>query len=168
MKKNLMLVIIDKDYCNFLRSFDNRVPFNFNKKELRPFIGVLFEVNKCLYFAPLSSPKAKHLKLKNNIDFLKIDEGKLGAINFNNMIPVTLKNIEKLDLNINESLNKDEFSYKKLLIEQYFWLNRNFKKLSEKSQLLYNKYNDNTLLKNVRDRCCNFKLLEEKCLEYNN
>jgi len=163
-----MLVIIDKDYCNFLRSFDNRVPFNFNKKELRPFIGVLFEVNKCLYFAPLSSPKAKHLKLKNNIDFLKIDEGKLGAINFNNMIPVTLKNIEKLDLNINESLNKDEFSYKKLLIEQYFWLNRNFKKLSEKSQLLYNKYNDNTLLKNVRDRCCNFKLLEEKCLEYNN
>ena len=40
------------------------------------------------YFAPLSSPKQKHLKMKNDIDFYKLSNGKLGAINFNNMIPV--------------------------------------------------------------------------------
>lgn len=42
-----------------------------------------------MYFAPLSSPKPKHLKLKSKLDFLKIDNGKLGAIN--NMLPVTKK-----------------------------------------------------------------------------
>ena len=44
------------------------------------------------YFVPLSSPKEKHLKMKNTLDFLKLDNGKLGAINFNNMIPVTGNN----------------------------------------------------------------------------
>ena len=34
-------------------------------------------------------------KLKSKLDFLKIDNGKLGAINFNNMLPVTKKNIIK-------------------------------------------------------------------------
>lgn len=95
----LVLVKLDVNYCNYLRKFDSKVPYNYDKKLLRPFIGVLFEVNNCLYFAPLSSPKAKHLKMKDNIDFLKIKNGKLGAINFNNMIPVTNKNIVKIDLN---------------------------------------------------------------------
>ena len=40
------------------------------------------------YFAPLSSPKEKHSRLKNTLDLLKIDGGKFGVINFNNMIRV--------------------------------------------------------------------------------
>lgn len=36
-------------------------------------------------FAPLSSPKPKYQKLKSKLDFLKIDNCKLGAINFNNI-----------------------------------------------------------------------------------
>jgi len=51
-----------------------------------------------MYFAPLSSPKPKHLKIKSKLDFLKIDNGKLGAINFNNMLPFTENNIIKIDL----------------------------------------------------------------------
>ena len=82
------------NYCDYLRKFDNKVPYNAGKKELRPFIGILFLVNNCEYFAPLSSPKQKHLHMKNNIDFLKIADGKLGVINFNNMIPVSEKNYE--------------------------------------------------------------------------
>ena len=98
MKDKLVLVKIDEVYCNFLRNFDNKVPYNYGKKELRPFVGVLFEVGKCMYFAPLSSPKPKHLKLKSKLDFLKIDKGKLGAINFNNMLPVKPNNIITIDL----------------------------------------------------------------------
>lgn len=64
-----MIVKIDSDYCTYLRRFDERVPYNFGKKELRPFVGVLFYVGNCMYFAPLSSPKAKHLKIKANLDF---------------------------------------------------------------------------------------------------
>jgi len=166
MEEQLKLVRLDSKYCDYLRKFDSKVPYNFNKKELRPFVGVLFMVNDCKYFAPLSSPKAKHLKMKNTIDFFKLKSGKLGAINFNNMLPVTDDNVIMLDLE-SDSLNKEDVQYKKLLKEQLFWLNRNVDKLYFKSKFLYDNYINNTLDNKVMDRCCNFKLLEEKCSIYN-
>ena len=166
MNDSLILVRLDTDYCNYLREFDEKVPYNYNEKELRPFIGVLFTIDSLMYFAPLSSPKPKHQKLKSKLDFLKIDNGKLGAINFNNMLPVTDKNIIKLDLD-KECLTKSEEKYTKLLKEQIYWLNRNDEKLFLRSKKLYDKYINGTLDKNIAKRCCNFKLLEVKCREYN-
>ena len=104
--------------------------------------------------------------MQTTLDFLKIDNGNLGAINFNNMLPVTDKNIIKLDLD-KECITKTEEKYTKLLKEQIYWLNRNDDKLYNKSKKLYNKYINGTLNSNIAKRCCNFKLLEEKCLEYN-
>ena len=49
--ESLILVRLDSKYCDYLRQFDKRFPYNYDKKELRPFIGVLFEVNDCKYFA---------------------------------------------------------------------------------------------------------------------
>ncbi len=98
MDKKFKIVKLNTNYCNFLRQFDEKVPFNYGKKETRPFIGVLFNVNSISYFAPLLSPKEKHLVMKNSIDFLKLDKGNLGAINFNNMIPVTEDNYILIDL----------------------------------------------------------------------
>ena len=37
MLNKLRLVRIDTEYCNYLRKFDNKVPYNYNEKELRPF-----------------------------------------------------------------------------------------------------------------------------------
>ena len=73
---------------------------NQNAKNNRPFVGILFKVNNFFYFAPLTSPKKKHIKLKNKIDFLKIDNGILGAINFNNMIPVNINDFTKVEISI--------------------------------------------------------------------
>lgn len=162
----LTLVRIDSKYCDFLRKFDSKVPYNYKSKELRPFIGVLFKVNDLEYFAPLTSPKPKHLKLKSKIDFLKIDGGKLGAINFNNMLPVTKKNIVEIDLD-KKCFSSSEEKYIKLLKQQIYWLNRHSNLLYNRSKNLYTKYLNNKLDKKVILRCCNFKLLEEKCLEYN-
>ena len=83
---NLKLVVINTDYCDYLRTFDSRVAYNYGKKDTRPFIGILFNIGVLEYFAPLYSPKPKHLVMKNTLDFLRIDNGRLGAINFNNMI----------------------------------------------------------------------------------
>ncbi len=166
MRDLLIIVRLDSKYCDYLRKFDNKVPYNYAEKKLRPFVGVLFKVNECLYFAPLSSPKQKHLKIKSKLDFLKLDGGKLGAINFNNMLPVRKQNIVKMDLN-KKCNNKLEEKYIKLLQEQLFWLNRNQEKLYGRSKKLYDKYVIGTLPKSIRDRCCDFKLLEEKCNEYN-
>ena len=66
---NLEIVRVNSDYCDYLRQFDNKVAYNKHEKELRPFIGILFEIDTCKYFAPLSSPKLKHRKMKNMIDF---------------------------------------------------------------------------------------------------
>lgn len=37
--------------------------------------------------------------MKNTIDFFKIKDGELGAVNFNNMIPVNENNYSLVDLN---------------------------------------------------------------------
>ena len=65
MNEKLKLVKINSEYCDYLRRFDKRVPYNFDKKINRPFVGILFKVGNCKYFALLSSPKEKHLKMKN-------------------------------------------------------------------------------------------------------
>lgn len=37
MKESLILVRLDTAYCNYLRKFDDKVPYNYNEKELRPY-----------------------------------------------------------------------------------------------------------------------------------
>lgn len=163
---NLKLVKVNSKYCDYLREFDKRVVYNMNSKELRPFVGILFKIKNCEYFAPLSSPKLKHQKMKNTIDFLKIDNGKLGAVNFNNMIPVKSKNYENINLEMS-NLKLGEKQYKKLLLNQLSWLNSNYIQVKNKSLKLYELYISNKLSDNIKNRCCDFKLLELKCSEYN-
>lgn len=163
---NLNIVRINTKYCDYLRKFDNKVSYNKNDKELRPFVGILFKIEECEYFAPLSSPKSKHLKMKNTVDFYKIKNGELGAVNFNNMIPVMKENYTLIDLN-KEALTVSEMKYQKMLKEQLSWLNKNFIQIKNKSFKLYQLYNSGKLSNNLKSRCCDFKLLEEKCIEYN-
>ena len=163
--RNFKIVRVDSDYCDYLRKFDSKVIYNKRAKKLRPFIGVLFKIEKWEYFAPLSSPKPKHKIMKNTLDFFKIKEGELGAINFNNMIPVTKNNYVEIDLDTNE-LNLQEKKYQKMLKEQLAWLNANKYQIKDRSYKLYMKYKENKLSENIKNRCCNFPLLEEKSLEY--
>ena len=167
LKENLAIVRISTEYCDYLRQFDNKVAYNMNEKELRPFIGILFIVNDCEYFAPLSSPKPKHLKMKNMIDFIRIKDGELGAVNFNNMIPVTPKNYTFVEITQNKSLSYAESRYRYMLEYQLNWLNENIDQIHNKSFNLYDKYVSNKLPDVIKSRCCNFALLEEKCKEYN-
>lgn len=162
MNKYLKLVKIDSNYCDYLRKYDLKVPYNYGKKETRPFVGVLFDVENKLYFAPISSPKSKHLKMKESIDFLKLDKGYLGVLNFNNMIPVKENFYKEIDFSeISDS------KYKILLKKQYYWVNRNKDKVYSFSRRLYKLFINNNLDKKIYSRCCNFKLLEEKCEKFN-
>ena len=104
--------------------------------------------------------------MKNTLDFLKIKDGELGAVNFNNMIPVNEDNYVLINLN-KRKLNEQEIKYQNLLKEQLKWLNKNYNQVKNKSLRLYELYNNEKLPQNIKQRCCNFKLLEEKCMEYN-
>lgn len=165
MIRNFKIVKVNSEYCNYLRNFDCRVSYSAGEKNLRPFIGILFTVDKFEYFAPLSSPKAKHTTLTNTIDLVKIDNGKLGVINFNNMIPVSKNNYELINLSIIPN-TQEELKRQYLLKTQLRWLNKNERMVKGKAVRLYNLYKKGELPKRVMNRCCNFKLLEEKCNEY--
>lgn len=92
---------------------------------------------------------------------MKKDDGKLGVINTNNMIPVNKKVYGLFDLN-KKTNNLDETKRIKLLKEQLRWLNRNAIEVRKISKTLYKLYVNDKLPDNVKNRCCNFKLLEEK------
>ena len=84
-------------------------------------MGYLFKINDCEYFAPLSSPKIKHKKLKNTLDLIKIKNGKYGVINFNNMIPVYEEVYSVFDLN-NKPIDTLEIKRFELLNNQLRWI----------------------------------------------
>lgn len=90
----------DALYCDYLRKSDPCVPYTMDQKEARPFIGIVLTLNDYDYYAPLTSPKPKHLHMKNQVDFLKINGGVWGAINFNNMIPIHSDQLEHIDIRI--------------------------------------------------------------------
>lgn len=79
------------------------------------------------YFAPLSSPKPKHLTMnKNMVDIWKIEDGKLGVVNFNNMIPCFMSVLT-------EAIPKiQDIKYKKLLENQISSINANRDQLLHK------------------------------------
>lgn len=116
----------------------------------RSFIGVLFEINNIEYFALLSSPKPKHINMHSSMDFIKIDDGKLGVINLNNMIPVKEGLYNIIDLN-NFPPDKQSQLYYYLLNKQYKWINSHGIQITKKSKRLYDLYIQNKLLSNIRN-----------------
>lgn len=157
--KKLKLYYISEDYIKYLRKYDNKVPSN--KNTTRPYIGIVYQYNGFNYFAPLSSPKEKHLKMnKKAIDIWKIDDGKLGIINFNNMLPCQKNLLTEVLPTITD------VKYRKLLENQIELINKDRNIMLKKIITFHNKYNENLLTENVKNRCCNFRLLELKCQEY--
>lgn len=118
MRNKIYFYTVNPSYCDFLRQFDKCVPYNFDKKDTRHFVGVLIKINDSLYYAPLTSPKPKHLKMKNQLDFIKIKGGELGAINLNNMIPISQRELKEISFS---SYSDDK--YKSLLQNQWEWCN---------------------------------------------
>ena len=157
----LNLYTVNKEYCEFLRKFDSKVPIVNGNKEKRLFVGILICVNNKNYFAPLTSPKKKHLMMKDSQDFMKIDNGELGAINFNNMIPIPSTELNQ----ISYADVKDE-KYRKLLIKQISWCNSSKDKIINKAYNLYKSMKYDNMSEKLKNRCCDFELLEKMCYEY--
>ncbi|MBP6468223.1 MAG: type III toxin-antitoxin system ToxN/AbiQ family toxin [Fusobacteriaceae bacterium] len=146
----MKIVKVNDDFIEYLNKIDKKV--SLNKQEKRPYIGICFSINDYDYFAPLTSPKSKHKKMKNNLDFHKIKNGDLGCINLNNMIPVSKNEI----INFNIKSSPDYF----LLSKQLNYINSDRKIILSKAKKLYSKI---TEIENsyFHSRSCNFKLLEK-------
>ena len=156
---------IDIEYRKYMQKIEKKIELSTEEKDNRKFLGIVLNVNGLDYVVPLSSPKEKHSKMKNNIDFLKIKykDQLIGVLNFNNMFPVP-KGLYTI-LNVN---NVSDVKYRDLLKNELSWCNE-----IDKREKIYKNaekiYKDITLKKEKSvfwNRSCNFSLLEEKAKEY--
>lgn len=157
----LSLYTVQKEYFEYLGEIEPKVPF---LKEKRPFLGTLLEVKNKNYFVPLSSPKEKHKKMKEQEDLIKIKEGELGVININNMIPIPISQCQKIQL---EQI--EDRKYRNLLKHQLQWCNLHQNEIRRKAILLYQVicYFPQES-QSLKKRCCDFKKLEKRCIQYMN
>lgn len=154
---------VNPQYINYLipyapHLFQNKQPGQHNE---RKYIGIVLIVNDMNYFAPLSSFKSKHEKMKNGLDFIKI--GNYAVININNMFPVP--NDEYTYVDIPTVKNPQ---YRKLLMTEYRIIRKLQDRIMKNAAEVYKhklKYGDTTAL---AKRCNNFKLLEEKSKKFHN
>ena len=152
---------IDRIYCNYLHYYETKIPYVDNEKQLRPFIGIVLCVNGKNFFAPLTSPKKKHLIMKDCMDFIKIDNGRLGGINLNNMLPIPKRYLYKIEVN-----EITDIKYKRMIYMQIDWLEKNKLRINNKARNLYYLIINKHAKDNLINRCCDFKLLEKKCDDY--
>jgi len=174
--QRLKIYNIDDDYIRYLSQYDSNIDYNVknNSKHKRPYIGIIMKIFDSYYFAPLKSPKKKFCEtMKNHIDIILIENGKKGVINLNDMIPISKEHLgllKEVDYIIKQTDNEDEIKYKNIIQDQTAWCNKldNKAMIIKKATKLYSLYNKLPKDNKLRQRCCNFKLLEEKAKEYKN
>lgn len=156
--KKLRICRIEDKYIRYLKSRDQRVQNNKNKR--RPYVGVVLYVGQFQYFVPMESPKPNHANIKGGRHILMIDSGKYGLLGFNNMIPVHSSAL--IDFDINAEPDK---KYAELLKRQITWINKHKADvLDHASRTYYAAVKmDNAFLMRI---CCDFKKLERACNKY--
>ncbi len=152
---------VNPQYIDFLvlhapHLFQNKQPGQHNE---RKYIGIVLIVNGMNYFAPLSSFKTKHKKMKNGLDFIKI--GDYVVINLNNMFPVPDGEYKYVDI---PTVKNPQ--HRKLLMSEYRIIRKLQDKIMKNAAEVYKhkirKGNTTALAK----RCNDFSLLEDKSKKF--
>ena len=166
--------VIDKSYVKYLLQYDSKVGNVEYSNKLKLHIGILLETNGYKYYVPVSSPKPKHSRMKNSIDFHKVLDPKDGmlyaVINLNNMIPVpdgcvTQLKYDKVSQYRYFADQKEETNYIYLLQKEKGIIDSFSDILESKAKKLRWKVEENPASP-LAQRCCNFSLLEELSKKY--
>lgn len=156
--EQLKLYRISDKYIRYLKSRDHRVQDNKNRR--RPYVGVVLLVGNYKYFVPMASPKPSHAKIKPGHHIMRIKNGNLGQLGFNNMIPVPEEAI--ICFNIDD---EPDLKYAELLRRQVSFINRHKADVFDHaSKTYYGVVTKKT--KFLVDICCDFRNLERACSNY--
>lgn len=158
--ENIKLYTVSDKYIEYLSTY---APHLFHNKKAgqshkRAYIGIILKVNGLDYFAPLSSYKDKHKRMKETLDFIKVK--KYSVINLNNMFPIQSKDYTYLDFS-----KVQDTKYKSLLLSEYRYIKSIQEKIHKNASLVY-KMKVSGQMNSLTKRCNDFKLLEEKCRLY--
>ena len=140
-------------------------------KDTRPFVGIVIICDEKQYCIPLSSPKKKHAKMKNSIDFHRIlsKDGKLiGVLDINNMIPVRKEVLQKVDVIIHSQDSPAIRYYKNLVVDQIHFCRQNQEIIVAKANKLYHMVNKKNASGPLKRRCLNWRRLEELLDKFQN
>ena len=114
----------------YLSAFDKNISYNKEQSHTRPYLGIVLQIDKYKYFAPLYSYKRHYDKYKNNASFFFVygkNKNPLSIIKFSSMIPVpnNMRVVNLLDY------KKQEKKYQDLLSSEYKYINFHKKKYSK-------------------------------------
>lgn len=129
----LSFYTVDERYIDYLAPYAPHLFHNAKKGQghSRKYIGIVLEVNGFEYFAPLSSLKEKHRRMKNGLDFIKV--GDYAVINLNCMFPVATDTYQRVDF----SAVQDK-RYRDLLQAEYRIIKQLEGRIRKNASTLYN------------------------------
>lgn len=168
---------VKEEYIKYLQKYDNRVFISkLDKAFGRKYVGVVFEIKDFTYFAPLSSSVYKIINgekvFKQHFTDVYLFNNKtlIASVKLNNMIPIPREKESELiqQVIISKFLNSNieaNVKYGNLLKVQREEINSETKKkeILDKATYFYKTYKFNPKLQQL---CCDFKLLEQKALEF--
>lgn len=156
--ETLKIYRVSDKYIRFLRSRDDKVQDN--KERRRPYVGVVLLMGAYKYFVPMESPKPNHAKIKPGRHIMMLEDGKLGLLGFNNMIPIP--DTALIDFDINK---EPDPKYAELLRRQASFINRKKADIfTHAAQTYYHTVTKkNRFLLGI---CCDFRKLERACDKY--
>lgn len=156
---SLKIYEIDKEYLAYISAYSEHVFYSPTDTQKRKYIGIILQVDGIRYFAPLSSFKPKHKKMREGVDFIKIKD--YSVININNMIPVPEGCYRLVDVN-----GEKDPHYKYLLQAEAREINRHRNRILKNASIVrsHKLANDNSTP--LAKRCNDFKRLEKAYLDF--
>lgn len=152
--------IIDNDYLQYLRQFDDKVPLNEYENNQKFFFGLLININEFKYFVPVSHFNRRQ---KTNMVIYDRYQNPISSLRFCFMIPIVPSKAGQLISRI-DLTNKD-IRYINLVDyeENYCLLHLN--EINTKATFVYNKVVNQRNAFYINN-CCNFSRLEIAASEY--
>lgn len=155
----LIMYDISEDYKQYLRQYDNKV----SEKESRKFYGILISKDNTDYYIPFTSKIEKKTNSKLTVTVKDTNNCVIAKLLLNNMIPVNEK--DSFIVDVEKSKYKDYFNKEIAYLRKQNVIQEILRKVDNIFKVLENSNNpDYNFFKKL---CCDFKLLEEKCVEYN-
>lgn len=146
----------------------------YGKDAIKIHLGIILSINNCSYNVPLCSAKTKYEKMGNSKDIFKIKDPETkkiyGVLNINNMIPVpsdVIKILKYNEISNYRSFSSDLEKMKTIsLLQKEFDIIFNYWEHIEKNAKHVYKMKHDYPNGFFARRCCEFSLLEDKCLKW--
>ena len=157
--RGLKLYEINPKYIKYLAQYQEHIFISDGNKASRKYIGIVLQINAMNYFAPLSSFKPKHKKMKESVDFIKIRD--YAVININNMVPVPEGEYHLVDVN-----GTKDMQYRYLMQAESREINRQRNRIIKNADIVYKHKLRNGDTTPLARRTNDFKELEKRCKQY--